>query len=243
MNKTLIINKLKNNNSMITKLEKLEQSYKYLYAKGFLRTKKEFAEKLEVNYNGLVSAFSGSSKHLTDNLLKKICVTYSDIFNKNYFLKDDKNMLLNEINDNNIPCKYENTPDDGLPLIPIEFMAGYGENNDGITLNDCERYNIPEFKNVGAEFLVRVGGNSMYPKYSSGDILACRKINNILFFQWGKIYVIDSSQGQMVKRICRHDNEDLVWLFSDNKEKYEPFAIPKNDIRSLSIVVGVLRLE
>jgi len=83
----------------------------------------------------------------------------------------------------------------------------------------------------------------MYPKYSSGDILACRKIYEILFFQWGKVYVIDSSQGQLIKRICRHENEDMVWLVSDNKEKYEPFAIPKSDIRSLSIVVGVVRME
>jgi hypothetical protein len=35
----------------------------------------------------------------------------------------------------------------------------------------------------------------------------------------------------------------MVWLVSDNKEKYEPFAIPKTDIRSLSIVLGVVRME
>lgn len=132
---------------------------------------------------------------------------------------------------------------ESIPLIPFEYAAGFGEDNDGISLNDCEKYKIPEFKNIGAEFLVRVGGSSMYPKYSSGDILACKKIYDILFFQWGKIYVIDSSQGQLVKRVCRHDDENMVWLVSDNKEKYEPFAIPKSDIRSLSIVVGVLRME
>jgi phage repressor protein C with HTH and peptisase S24 domain len=131
----------------------------------------------------------------------------------------------------------------GLPLIPFEFIAGHGEDNKGIALNECERYYIPEFENIGAEFIVRVGGSSMYPKYSSGDLLACRKIKNILFFQWGKIYIIDSSQGQLIKRVFEHENEELITLVSDNKEKYPPFSIPKDDIRSLSIVLGAVRVE
>jgi len=133
--------------------------------------------------------------------------------------------------------------DESLPLIPFDCIAGYGEDNEGISLNNCEHYKIPEFKNLGAEFLVRVGGSSMYPKYSSGDILACRKIHDILFFQWGKIYVIDSSQGQLIKRVLEHEDETQILLVSDNSEKYPPFTIPKNDIRSLSIVLGAVRME
>jgi len=83
----------------------------------------------------------------------------------------------------------------------------------------------------------------MYPKYSNGDVLACKKITDILFFQWGKVYVIDSSQGILVKRIFEHTDNDYVLLISDNKEKYPPFAMPKSDIRSLSIVLGVIRME
>ena len=133
----------------------------------------------------------------------------------------------------------------GLPLIPFEFMAGFGEDNAGISLNECERYSIPEFENIGAEFLVRVGGSSMYPKYSSGDILACKKIPNedITFFQWGKVYVIDSAQGQLIKRVFEHEDGERIILVSDNTEKYKPFPIQKSDIRSLSIVLGVLRME
>lgn len=84
----------------------------------------------------------------------------------------------------------------------------------------------------------------MYPKYSNGDVLACRKIREILFFQWGKIYVIDSSQGQLIKRIYEDaENPDNVVCVSENKERYPAFSIPKSDIRSLSIVIGVVKLE
>jgi len=132
----------------------------------------------------------------------------------------------------------------GIPLIPIEAVADFaGIDNAGIRYEDCERYFIPEFERIGAEFVIRVSGSSMYPKYSNGDLLACRKIYDILFFQWGKVYVIDSSQGQLVKRIFENENSDFITLVSDNKEKYPPFPMPKSDIRSLHIVLGVVRLE
>jgi hypothetical protein bfra3_16308 len=126
-----------------------------------------------------------------------------------------------------------------LPLIPFEALAGYlSTDNEGVRLEDCERYVIPEFDRRGAEFIIRVSGSSMYPKYSNGDLLGCKKIENILFFQWGKIYVLDTSQGALVKRVYEHENKDFVMLVSDNKDVYPPFPIPKSDIRSLSIVVG-----
>lgn len=130
------------------------------------------------------------------------------------------------------------------PLIPIEAVAGFGEDSDGVSFADCEKYAIPEFEKKGMEFLIRVSGSSMYPKYSNGDVLACRKIREILFFQWGKIYVIDSSQGQLIKRIYEDaENPDNVVCVSENKERYPAFSIPKSDIRSLSIVIGVVKLE
>ena len=131
-----------------------------------------------------------------------------------------------------------------LPLVPIDAVAGYnGWDEAGVTLADCPQYSVPDFIAVKAEFLIRVSGSSMYPKYSSGDILACRKIQEIRFIQWGKIYVIDSSQGMMVKRLFEiDDDKDNVLCKSDNPN-YPPFVLPKDDIRSLSIVVGAIRLE
>ena len=137
-----------------------------------------------------------------------------------------------------------NAPQKALPLIPFEAIAGYlSIDNVGVRFEDCEQYVIPEFEQRGAEFIIRVSGSSMYPKYSNGDLLGCKKIENILFFQWGKIYVLDTSQGTLVKRVYQHENDDFVKLVSDNKDVYPPFAIPKSDIRSLRIVVGVVRLE
>lgn len=131
------------------------------------------------------------------------------------------------------------------PLIPIEAVAGFGtEDNKGIMYENCEQYLVPEFEAKGMDFLVRVSGSSMYPKYSNGDVLACKKIKEILFFQWGKVYVIDSSQGALVKRIFEDEtNSDNIICVSENKEKYPPFKMPKSDIRSLSLVLGAIKLD
>lgn len=141
--------------------------------------------------------------------------------------------------------KKSDNPTDGIPLITIEAVAGFPTIDEpGRAIADCDRYVVPEFADKGAQFLIRVSGSSMYPKYSSGDILACKKITERLFFQWGKIYVIDSSQGILVKRVFPdNDHLDMIKLVSDNKDNYPPFDIPKSDIRSLSIVVGAIRFE
>lgn len=135
-------------------------------------------------------------------------------------------------------------PSTGIPLIPIDVIAGIPAGDlDACLVQDSQKYIVPEFQNLHVDYLIRVSGSSMYPKYSNGDILACRKIDDIQFFQWGKIYVIDSSQGALVKRVFEDSDPERILLVSDNREKYPPFSIPKSDIRSVSIVLGVIRLE
>src|SRR5690606_21151643 len=98
------------------------------------------------------------------------------------------------------------------------------------------------FTQKGVEYIIRVSGSSMYPKYSSGDLLGCKTVKDTSFFQWGKIYVLDTDQGSMVKRLFPADKEECLECRSDNKD-YPPFTIYKSSIYNIAIVVGVLRLE
>ena len=127
-----------------------------------------------------------------------------------------------------------------LPLIPFEAVAGYGTPtyND---VNNLEYYMVREFANC--DFLIRVKGDSMTPKFTGGDVVACKKINETLFFQWGRVYVLyTQSQGVMIKRIQPSEKEDCIKCVSDN-EKYAPFDVPKSDIVSLALVSGSITLE
>ena len=177
-------------------------------------------------------------KSLQPDKLQRIAQSFPEL-NITWLLTGEGEMLRTPTADTSV-----NTSQKALPLIPFEAIAGYlSIDNTGVRFEDCEQYVIPEFEQRGAEFIIRVSGSSMYPKYSNGDLLGCKKIKDILFFQWGKIYVLDTSQGTLVKRVYEHENDDFVILVSDNKTVYPPFPMPKSDIRSLSIVVGVIRLE
>jgi repressor LexA len=133
----------------------------------------------------------------------------------------------------------------GIPMLPFDAFAGIGDSTvEGVNFETIEeRYIVPLFDGIKVDFMLPVRGSSMYPKYSSGDVVACRLVTELLFVQWNKVYVIDSiSQGVIMKRLLKGDNNEHLICRSDNKE-YGEFPVPMTDIRSIALVVGVIRLD
>lgn len=130
----------------------------------------------------------------------------------------------------------------GVPLIASEAAAGFGTAHFSINESNIqERYIIPDF--IDVDFMIRVKGDSMYPKYSSGDIIACRIIRDSKFIQWNKCYVIATKeQGLLVKRVKEGQTKDLLTMVSENAE-YNPFEVPINEITGFALIVGAVRLE
>lgn len=129
---------------------------------------------------------------------------------------------------------------EGIPLIPTSAMAGAFTSDVSIMEYECEHYIIPDFK--GADFLIRVKGDSMQPTYYSGDLVACQKIPmNDVFFQWNKTYVLDTNQGPIIKRVLP-GKDDHICIVSDNT-KYPPFELEKSYLHAIALVRGIIRLE
>ena len=133
---------------------------------------------------------------------------------------------------------------DALPLVMPTAIGGYGNSAFNFTDRDVkEYYVIPKFKHKQVDFMIEVEGSSMYPKYNSGDVVACRIIKDSKFIQWNKAHVVATrEQGIIIKRIKPSDNKDTLLMVSDN-QSYDPFEVPKEEIEGLAIVVGVVRLE
>lgn len=137
----------------------------------------------------------------------------------------------------------ENFQQKGIPLIPIDAMAGFGEGSTQVMNYDTQMYVVPEFTELNVDFMIRVKGSSMYPKYNSGDLVACKKLfKNDIFFQWNKVYVLDTIQGALVKRVKKGIDKEHLLLISDN-QTYDPIDLPWSDVFSIALVVGVIRLE
>jgi len=236
---------------MKTKREILDAMFRSLVGAGVIKTQLDIVRAAGLNKSSVSSAFSGNDRYLTLKFLHKVNASFGCPFNEDWINTGEGEMIASEYKQS---FQSENTKTDviesnasggNIPMIPFDAIAGYlSVDNEGLALDKYEQYQIPEFKKIGVEYLIRVSGSSMYPKYSNGDILALKTVKDILFFQWGKVYVIDSSQGVLVKRLFEdRENKEYIICSSDNKEHYPPFSIPKSDIRSLNIVVGVIRME
>lgn len=156
-------------------------------------------------------------------------------------LEDKTNIPFIMEEKSNIPLAHPTkNGKEGIPLLSISAMAGYFKGDAQVLEHECERFIIPTFKD--AEFLINIKGGSMYPKYSSGDIVACKKLSRDTFFQWNKVYVLDTEQGPLIKRIQEGTSIDTLLIISDNPD-YKPFELNKEQIRGIAIVIGVIRLE
>lgn len=183
-------------------------------------------EKMTGLSNGFVNNIS---KGIGADKLQKILGVYPDL-NTTWLLTGEGEMLKK--------CStpvHKNT----RPRIPYDAAAGtLTETVEGVTEYQCEEVPVisvfPKY-----DFTIRIVGRSMEPEYFAGDEVACLKVNEKRFLQWGRVHVLDTTQGVVIKRI--YDNGDSVICRSYNPE-FPDFIIPKEDIRSYNLVVGSLRL-
>ena len=163
------------------------------------------------------------------------------LFGEGEMLRTDAPAVVSVSEDAPPPQLIPAPPGKGLPLIPLPAMAGFLKGAADIDPNEIEWYFVPAFRDC--QFLIRVKGESMSPRYLSGDIVACREVQDTgTFFQWGKTYVLDTDQGVVIKRVRPSEKGNHILCVSDNPE-YDPFDVPIAGIYHLAIVRGLIREE
>ena len=189
------------------------------------------------------SNFKGAAmkSELGGDKIVKILTTYKDL-SPDWLLTGEGSMLRTDEKTNNTPIAHHTEdPHEGIPLLPVDAMAGAFTGEQQVLEYECERYVVPAFK--GADFLIPVKGVSMHPRFSSGDIVACKRLSmDNVFFQWNKVYVIDTDQGPLIKRLKPGSDKEHVLVVSDNTA-YDPFELAISNIYHLALVIGVIRLE
>lgn len=132
-----------------------------------------------------------------------------------------------------------------VPFYNIEFsgsqMKNFEEVKDYVSfyvdyepLNDCTAF-IP------------YSGDSMLPKYKSGDALGLKQINNYDVILWGEShFVITNDRAnniKTVKNIHQHKDNSKVILRAINPEFLGDTVVEKDDILSMFIVKGKVELN
>ena len=180
---------------------------------------------------GTIGKSRKDGRDLSDKVIELILNQYQDL-SKVWLLTGEGEMLKDT------PSVLQQS--NGIPLIPNEAFAGYGT----YQYQDLpieEFYQIREFSN--ASFLLRVCGDSMMPRYRSGDLIACKKVEELTFWQWHRIYAIcTKNQGILIKRVEKSEDGNAVTCVSENPT-YTPFELSKQEIISVALVLGGVVME
>ena len=219
-----------------------ENILKYLEFKGI--SKYEFYQKTGVS-NGILSQKNGLSE---DNIMRFLSY-YTDVnptwllTGKGFMIKEN-NVVADAITLNEPGEAYTRLTPSSIPFVSVTAIGGFGSDNFAIQQEDIkEYYVIPKFKHKKIDFMIEVEGSSMYPKYNSGDVVACTIIKESSFIQWNKTHVIATrEQGIIIKRLKKSDVANNLIMISDNPS-YDPFEVVEKDILGIALVVGVIRLE
>lgn len=198
----------------------VQDAFNALRDKGIVHTQKDFANLLEVDKTQISKALGGDERNITKNLLKKIHLLLEKVDTPVGDTELDKFEVVN--------------------ILPTEAMAGtLGDFALAVQDYECERMVSPI---KGADFAIKIQGDSMSPEYPSGCVCLIKKVNEKAFIEWGKVYVLDTENGAVIKQIRRTDRENVVECVSLNPA-FQPFTIDTSYIKGWYRILMMISLK
>lgn len=196
------------------KIDLITAAFQQLRAAGTVKTQGDFARILGISQSTLSAAKNGDERYLTKSLVERVQALTSP--------------------SQQFPSATS------ILVIPTEAMAGtLGEFSTSIAAYDCERI-ISPIKDV--DYAIKIHGDSMSPEYPSGSLALIKKVNEKAFIEWGKVYVLDTVNGVVIKSIRKSERENEVECVSLNPN-YQPFRIDKTYIFGWYRVLMVLAMK
>lgn len=169
-------------------------------------------------------------RDLSDKVIEKILNFYTEI-NRVWLLTGEGEMLSSDQpRSESLEVKTEMATT--VPLIPISAQGGsLNEFVVSIKGSECERIISPI---RGADFAIQVSGDSMAPEYPNGSRVFIKKINERAFIEWGKVYVLDTCNGTVIKTLVPSEKPECVKCISINPDPiYAPFEVNLQDVYGL----------
>ena len=144
-------------------------------------------------------------------------------------------LLTGEKNTTKVISKDTNT-EKTIPYYPdINASAGLS-----FLMNNGHNYSVPiTIPNVDAEAFINVFGDSMYPKFCSGEIIGIKTIEKD-FVMFGQAYVIQMTDGEAYIKYIKKGKDDKHWILASENERYEPKEFNLSKIEKVFIIKAVI---
>lgn len=218
----------------------------FLLSNSALHTKKSIANDLGISASKL-SEILGERMNAGTDVLAGLSTEYN--ISPQWLLTGEGDMIDSEIPkspDLILPktdeFEYINNDNGGkIPLIN-ELAFAVMDVDDPQKTRAEKYYYIEEFRN--ADFLMRMPGDSMAPKYKPGDLLACRNVGYDTYYQWGKVHaLLTCHQGIIYGRVFEHHQNTILVRVKPENPSYPEWVIPQVEIAKVAIVVGSISLD
>ena len=165
-----------------------------------------FANSIGANATQIYDLQSGKTKKISPSMADKILSVYPH-YTRTWLLTGEGDMLTQK------------------KEAPKTSSADITKKNGYIT------YLLPMSAIENVDFAITVYGDSMAPEYPSGSRILIKKINPDLFIDWGKVYVLDTPNGVLVKEIHESNREGYVSCYSINPDpKFKPFDVLMDEV-------------
>jgi len=101
-------------------------------------------------------------------------------------------------------------------------------------------YSVPiSIPNVNADAFINVFGDSMYPKFCSGEIIGIKEVDKDMVM-FGHAYVIQMSDGEAYLKYIKKGTTDENWLLVSENEHYEPREFHLKHIDKVFIIKATI---
>ncbi len=227
--------------------DRLKEAFEFLRSNGKVHTQKDLAVQMGATRPNVSGAFKGDPKILTDKFIKRFNNAFGDIFNLNWLLEGEGEML-NDTTNNNIQIKViqEDKPrisyTGGRPYYNVDFIGGFD-----LVFNDqtiVPEYNI-DFAPYNQDGVVwcNITGNSMQPKISHGDIIAIKEVIGWQdYLSMGEIYaVVTANNLRTVKIIRRGKSDNTLRFIPINTAEFDEQEVPIKMIIRVFEVLGCMK--
>ena len=197
----------------------------------------QFANKIGVDSVTIYEVLEGKASITT--ISEQIKTAFPQI-STDWLLSGKGEMIIGE-DDIQRELKKEIESQYHVPLLPTSAVGGnlVGMQADGVQGYQCEKV-ISPIPNI--DYAMPIYGDSMTPDYPNGSRVFIKKVNPDRFIEYNNIYVLDTENGAIIKKVMPSEKDGYIKCVSLNPE-YLPFEVAIKDIYGWYKVLGCLTLN
>lgn len=249
---------------------RLHKAFEYLRRNGLAHTQKDVAERMRASQQSVSSAMKGVEKVLTDNFLRRLNSAYGYMFNEEWLMTGDGEMLREPYSHTNVIHASNSIVTGGGDNSGSVSVGGTASQGAATAIAAMRKPIVPRpitrrqnldvleyvqqhaaqveashiiLDDVPVSLWYRVEDSALSPSFVAGDLVALHSAKTgMVGFVPGRVYAVDTKSLGVVLRFIVPDGSGLI-ARSANAELFPEFRIAEDDVIRIYTVMGMMRMN